>query len=79
MVNNLPANAREKGLIPDPGRSHMPQSNYAWAPELLNLGSRAQELQLPSPYAVTTEGCVPKACALQQKPSYRNEKPEHRL
>ena len=27
VVKNLPANARDKGSIPDPGRSHMPWSN----------------------------------------------------
>ena len=27
VVNNLPANAEDTGLIPDPGGSHMPRSN----------------------------------------------------
>ena len=27
VVENLPANAGDRGLIPGPGRSHMPQSN----------------------------------------------------
>ena len=27
MVKNLPANAEDMGLIPDPGRFHMPQGN----------------------------------------------------
>ena len=27
VVKNLPANARDKGSTPGPGRSHMPQSN----------------------------------------------------
>ena len=27
VVMKLPANAGDTGLIPDPGRSHMPQSN----------------------------------------------------
>ena len=27
VVKNLPANAGDPGLSPDPGRSHMPQSN----------------------------------------------------
>ena len=27
VVKNLPANARDTGLIPDLGRSHMPKSN----------------------------------------------------
>ena len=27
VVRNLPANAGDMGLIPDPGRSHMPRIN----------------------------------------------------
>ena len=27
VVENLPASAGDTGSIPDPGRSHMPQSN----------------------------------------------------
>ena len=27
VVENLPANAEDMGLIPGPGRSHVPQSN----------------------------------------------------
>ena len=27
VVNNMPANARDTGLIPDPGRFHVPRSN----------------------------------------------------
>ena len=27
VVKNLPAHAGDKGLIPGPGRSHMPRSN----------------------------------------------------
>ena len=27
VVENLPANSGDTGLIPGPGRSHMPQSN----------------------------------------------------
>ena len=38
-------------LIPGPGRFHMPQSNKAHAPQLL------------SPWALTTEACVPRAYA----------------
>ena len=34
------------GSIPDPGRSHIPRSNEARAPQLLSLRSRAWELQL---------------------------------
>ena len=27
VIKNMPANAQEKGLIPGPGRPHMPQSS----------------------------------------------------
>ena len=49
MVKNLPANAGDVGLIPDPGRSHVLRSNKTYTPQLLNLCSRAQELQLLKP------------------------------
>ena len=39
---DLPANARDTGLIPDPRKSHMLRSNLAWAPQLLSLCSRVQ-------------------------------------
>ena len=48
-VRNLPANARDMGSIPGPGRTHMLQSNYTHAPQLLNLCSRAWEPQLLKP------------------------------
>ena len=32
VEKSLPANAGDTGLIPDPGRSHMLQSNYAYVP-----------------------------------------------
>ena len=35
MDKNLPASAGDMGSIPGPGRSHMPQSNSAGAPQLL--------------------------------------------
>ena len=35
MVKNPPANAGDTGSSPGPGRSHMPQSNYTRAPQLL--------------------------------------------
>ena len=36
-------------MIPDPGRSHMPQSNQAHVPQLLGLCSRAREPRLLRP------------------------------
>ena len=46
------------GLIPDPGRSHMPRSNYAHAPQLLGPHSRAWELQLLKPMYLPA--CAPQ-------------------
>ena len=37
MVKNPPANAGDTGSSPGPGRSHMPRSNEARAPQLLSL------------------------------------------
>ena len=34
---NLPASAGDTGSIPDPGRFHMPRSNYVPGPQLLSL------------------------------------------
>ena len=45
VVKNLPASAGDMGLIPGPWRSHMPWSNQAHVPQLLNLCSRAQKPQ----------------------------------
>ena len=55
---NLPASAGDIALVPDSGGSHMPPSNLAHAPQLLNLCSRVWEPQLLKP-----EG--PRALALQ--------------
>ena len=40
MVKNPPDNAGNMGLIPDPGGSHMPHSDWACAPQLLSFCSR---------------------------------------
>ena len=61
VVKNLPASAGDTGSVPDLGRSRMPGSNYALAPQLLSLCSRAYELQLLKP------GC-PGACGPQETP-----------
>jgi len=50
---------QETDSIPGPGKSHMPQSSWALAPQLLSLSSRAQEMQLQRPE-------LPGACTLQQ-------------
>ena len=55
VVKNPPANAGDTGSSPGPGRSHMPQSNQARAPQLLSLR------------ATTTEASAPTARAPQQE------------
>ena len=67
MVESPPANAGDTGSGPGPGGSHMPQSNWARVPKLLNLRSRAREPQLLSPRATTTEAHAPRAHASQQE------------
>ena len=81
MVKNLPANARDMGSSPGPGRSHMPRSNEAHAPQLLSLCSRPREPQLPSPRAAATEVHEPKARAPQQKkpPQWEARAPQQRV
>ena len=49
VVKNLPTNAVDAGLISGPGRPHMLSTTT------IELVSKAQELQLVSPRAVTTE------------------------
>ena len=67
VVKSPPANAGDMGSIPGPGRSHLPRSNYASAPQLPSLSSRAHEPQLLSPRATTTEARLPRAHAWQQE------------
>ena len=69
MDRNSPANAGDVDFIPGPGRFHVPQSDEAQVPQLLQAAcSRARELQLLSPSAAAAEAQVPGACALQEKP-----------
>ena len=49
MVKNLPASAGDTGSIPNPGRSHVPQSSWAGVPQLLSVCPRAQEPRLLKP------------------------------
>ena len=49
VVKNPPANAGDMGSSPGLGRSHMPRSSWARAPQLLSLCSRAREPQLLKP------------------------------
>ena len=69
VVKNPPANAGDTGLSPGLGRSHMPWSNWAPAPQLLSLP------------ATTTEACAPRARALQQEkpPHWEARAPQQRV
>ena len=49
VVENPPANAGNTGSSPGPGRSHMPRSNSARAPQLLSLRSRARAPRAHAP------------------------------
>ena len=63
VVENLPADAEDTGLIPGPGRSHMPRSNY-WA---CALEPASHNYWSP---------CTLKPM-LRNKRSHHNEKPMH--
>ena len=82
VVKNLPANAGDMGSSLGPGRSHIPpRSNYAHAPQLLSLRSRACKPQLLSPRTTTTEARAPRARALQQEkpPQWEARAPQRRV
>ena len=68
-MKTLPDNGGEAGSIPDLGRSHMPWSNYARAPQLLSLCSLDREPQL-----LKSMYLEPVLCS---KRSQHNEKPVH--
>ena len=90
VVKNLPANAGDMGSSPDPGRSHMLQSNYTHEPQLLSLRSRAHKPQLLKPmrlepvlrnrsYHTTTKSSprslqLEKARAQQRRPNAAKNK-----
>ena len=73
MDKNLPANARDIGLLPALGRLHMPQNNYPCATTTEPACCWACESQLLSLYAATTEAYEPRACALQQEKPLQSE------
>ena len=81
VVKNPPANAGYTGSSPGLGRSHMPRSNEAHAPQLLSLCSRAREPQLLSLRATTTEARMPRAHAPQQEkpPQWEARAPQRRV
>jgi len=49
VVKNPPANAGDVGSVPDPGGSHVLQSNYACVPQPASLcsGATATEVHMP--------------------------------
>ena len=67
MVKNLHVDAEDTGSIPDLGGFHMPQNDYAYAPQLLNLCSATWELQLLDGVHALQQEKSPQreACALQ--------------
>ena len=70
VVGSLPANAGDAGSSPGLGRSHMPWSNWARAPQLLSLRSRACKPQLLRP------ACLEPM--LRSRRGHRDEEPTHR-
>ena len=78
VVKNPPANAGVMGSIPDPGRSHMPWSNWSHVPQLLTLRSGAQEPQVLSPHTTPTEAQVPwsQHSAAGEAPAVRSRAPQ---
>ena len=62
VVKNLPASAGDTGLIPDPGRPHIPWSDETQEPRLL------------IPRTASTKDHVPSSLS-SAKRSHRNEKP----
>ena len=76
VVKNLPANAEDTGLIPDPGRSHklqsikpMPHNYWACAPEPGNHNNWAHVQELLKPTHLEL--------IFGSKRSHRREKPAH--
>ena len=80
-VESPPANAGDTGSSPGLGGSRMPRSNWARAPQLLSLRSRAHEPQLSSPRDTTTETHAPRACAPRQErpPRWEARTPQRRV
>ena len=81
VVENLPAGAGDTGSSPGLGGSHMPQSGWARAPQLLSLCSRARVPQLLSLRSRAREPQLLKPTCLEpvlrNKRSHCNEKPTH--
>ena len=74
-VKNLPANAGDMGLIPDPGRFHMPSWNEACGPKLLSPCSRAHEPCLLRPRAWSPCPTAREATAVRSLSAAAREQP----
>ena len=74
VVKNPPADAGYTGLSPGSGRSHMPRSNEAHAPQLLSLRSRARKPQLLKPTRLEPMLCN-KRIHRSEKPAHHNKDP----
>ena len=73
MLKNPPAKAGDTGSIPGPGRSHMPRSNEAHAPQPLSPCVGVHEAQLLSPWAAMKP--LHLEPTLHSKRSHRDEMP----
>ena len=84
VVENLPANAGDTGSSPGLGRSHMPRSNWARAPQLLSLcvwslcsATREAAIVRGPRTAMKSGPCLPqleKALAQKRKPKTAKNK-----
>ena len=73
VVKNSPASTGDSASIPDLERSYMSWSNYAHAPQLLSLCSRARELQLLSPHTTAPGARTPESlCSTRETTTLRS-------
>ena len=78
VVRNLPANAGDAGVIPDPERVHMPWSNEAPAPEprsphpLEPMQQRSHN-EKETPQQENSPNPHPQTLCNQGKPTHSNE------
>ena len=86
VVKDPLANVRDTGLIPGPGRFHMPQNNQACSPQLLSPCSRALKPQRLKPVCRRTSGlqqkqppqCEAHTLQIESPPACHNyRKPAH--
>ena len=60
-------NAGDMGLIPSPGRLHIPCSNQACEPQLLSLCSRTQESKPLKPVSLVPVLCNKRSCSSEKQ------------